>query len=84
MDDSLAVYRTTWQQNVIFYSMGVRYYANGDFMVTKGGSMDFCHRCALNRWLWAGSPYRTGLFGEMRIPLFVTDDFGNLIQVSKK
>jgi len=68
-----------------FHSQEVRYYHDESFMVTRGGRMDMYLRCHNAYWLWAGPIYRQGgLFGAMRIPLFVMDDYGTLVQVSSK
>lgn len=74
----------TWRAQVSFCNQHVRYYYNEDFMVIKHGRMDFYHRSTLQRLVWAGPPYRSRPLTVLRIPLYITDDFGNLVQVGKK
>jgi hypothetical protein len=69
---------------IMFATQAVRYYSDEAFMVTRGGRMDMYVRCHNAYWIWAGPVYRNTLFGAMKIPLFVMDDFGTLVQVSSK
>lgn len=62
----------------------VIYYSDESFMVKRSGRMDMYCRCHNAYWLWAGPIYRDKLFGPMKIPLFVMDDYGKLVQVSSK